>query len=437
MNRNLLTGTIFLPLIFSLVVSLLPKRMERAIFVTGGIGMVLAWLASLQLFLGFDAGAGGFQFLERHAWIPSYGISYAVGIDGISLVLIVLTTTLSALALLGAYGAIRERAKEFVIAILFLETGMTGTFAALDLFLFYVFWEAVLVPMYLIIGVWGGPRRIHATLKFFLYTMAGSVLMLIGILALYSFHKDQFGAISSWIPDLYRLKLPLETQVIFFVLFALAFAIKIPLFPFHTWLPDAHVEAPTAGSVLLAAILLKMGGYGFLRLALPLFPAAAVAAAPFLGFLGTVGIVYGALAAWAQEDVKKLVAYSSVGHMGFVVLGIASLNPAAISGAVFQMVAHGVSTGALFLLVGLLYERRHTRMIGDFGGAGEGDAPFERCLSRHHAGVDRSPGALRLCRGVPRPERIFFGERARVPGGSRFGIDPRDHPGRRVHALDV
>ncbi len=368
MREQLLSLMVFLPLITALGICFLPRKWEKSAFAWGWIGMVATFALSLNLFLNFQVGMAGYQFVQMIPWIPKYGVNYFVGLDGISLVLVVLTTILSPVALGLSFGMVPERKKEFVVSLLALETAMLGTFAALDIFLFYVFWETMLVPMYLLIGVFGGPRRIYATLKFFIYTMAGSLLMLIAVLMLYALHEQEFGFASASIPDLYAVSCRFDLQVVIYLLFLVAFAIKIPVFPFHTWLPDAHVEAPMAGSVILAGVLLKMGGYGILRLAHPMAPDAALFFAPGLGLLGVIGILYGAYLAWVQQDMKKLVAYSSVSHMGFVVLGLASLVPQATSGAVFQMIAHGISTGALFMLVGILYQRRHTRMLLDFGG---------------------------------------------------------------------
>jgi NADH-quinone oxidoreductase subunit M len=300
--------------------------------------------------------------------MPSFGISYHLGIDGISLLLVLLTTFLSPLALLSSWRAVEDRVKEFSICMLLLETGMLGVFVSLDLFLFYIFWEAMLIPMYLIIGVWGGPARIYAAIKFILYTLTGSVLMLVAILALYFQHGEATGTYTFDLPVLARYVVPGGAQVWLFLAFAVAFAIKVPMFPFHTWLPDAHVEAPTAGSVILAGVLLKMGTYGFLRFCLPLFPQASLAFVPWIFLLSLIGIIYGAWVSMVQPDLKKLVAYSSVSHLGFVVLGLFTLTPQGIVGGIIQMVNHGLSTGALFLMVGILYERRHTRLIADFGG---------------------------------------------------------------------
>jgi NADH-quinone oxidoreductase subunit M len=303
--------------------------------------------------------------------VPNLGISYYLGVDGISALLVVMTTFLSAIAILSSFGSITNRVKAYYATLLALETGMIGVFCALDLVLFYIFWEAVLIPMYLIIGVWGGPRRVYAAVKFILYTVAGSLLMLVAILYLYfSFHAST-GEFTFDLLRLYDTPLNHSAQLWLFAAFALAFAIKVPMFPFHTWLPDAHVEAPTAGSVILAGVLLKMGTYGFVRFALPLFPDAARELAPLMILLAVIGIIYGALVAMVQPDMKKLVAYSSVSHLGFVMLGLFAMNTQGLQGGVIQMINHGLSTGALFLAVGIIYERRHTREISEFGGLAE------------------------------------------------------------------
>jgi NADH-quinone oxidoreductase subunit M len=329
-----------------------------------GLAVSLATFVLSTRLVSLFTDTAAIQFQERHAWIPAWGISYHVGIDGLSLWLVILTTFLTPLCLLGSWSSIETRVREFVVFMLLLEAGMIGVFVALDLFLFYVFWEAMLIPMYFLIGIWGHERRVYAAVKFFLYTMAGSVLMLVAFLVLYA----RSGASSFDLEALVAHPVAPALQMWLFGAFALAFAIKVPMFPFHTWLPDAHVEAPTAGSVILAGVLLKMGGYGFLRLAIPLFPVAAERFAPLIGALAVVGILYGALVSLVQTDLKKLVAYSSVAHLGFVMLGIAAMTPTAVVGAVYQMLNHGISTGALFLLVGMLYERRHTREIAAFGG---------------------------------------------------------------------
>jgi NADH-quinone oxidoreductase subunit M len=329
---------------------------------------ILAFLVTLALWAGFNPGSADFQFVERVPWIPSFGIDYYVGIDGVSLLLVVLTAFLTPIALLSSWGSIERKVKEFSIFMLALEAAMIGVFISLDLFLFYVFWDAMLVPMYFLIGIWGYDQRIYAAIKFMLYTMAGSVLMLVAILGLAYLHSAATGNYSFDLLKLYTLDIAPQTQMWFFLAFTIAFAIKVPLFPFHTWLPDAHVQAPTAGSVILAGVLLKMGTYGLVRFAFPLFPIAAAYFAPWLALLAVIGIIYGALVAMVQPDMKKLVAYSSVSHLGFVVLGICAMNVQGVQGAVYQMLAHGVSTGGLFLIVGMLSDRRHTRLISDFGG---------------------------------------------------------------------
>jgi NADH-quinone oxidoreductase subunit M len=364
----LLTAITFLPTLGAVALLLLDRRDERRLRQVALAVTVATFLVSCLLWVGFDRTRAGMQFSEQRAWVPGAGISYHVGVDGISLLLVLLTTFLSPLCLLAAWTQVTTRVKEFQIAMLLLETGMIGVFVALDLFLFFVFWEAMLIPMYLVIGVWGGPRRVYAAVKFILYTMAGSAFMLVAILTLYYLQGRATGVYTFDYAAVARLRLPPGTQAWCFLAFALAFAIKVPMFPFHTWLPDAHVEAPTAGSVILAGVLLKMGTYGFLRYCLPLFPAAAVAFTPLVFALAVVGILYGAWVSTVQPDMKKLVAYSSVSHLGFVMLGLFTLNPQGLEGGILQMVNHGLSTGALFLLVGMIYERRHSRLIADFGG---------------------------------------------------------------------
>ena len=329
---------------------------------------LVAFAVTLAIWASFDSGSADFQLVERHAWIPAFGIDYFVGVDGISLLLIVLTGFLTPIALLSSWEGIEKKVKEFSIFILALEAAMIGVFISLDLFLFYVFWDAMLIPMYFLIGVWGYDQRIYAAIKFMLYTMAGSVLMLVAIIGLAYMHMQANATYSFDLLRLYQLNIPASTQMWFFLAFALAFAIKVPLFPFHTWLPDAHVQAPTAGSVILAGVLLKMGTYGLVRFAFPLFPVAAAYFAPWIALLAVIGIIYGALVAMVQPDMKKLVAYSSVSHLGFVVLGICAMNMQGLQGAIYQMLAHGVSTGGLFLVVGMLSDRRHTRLIREFGG---------------------------------------------------------------------
>ncbi|MGE0445428.1 MAG: NADH-quinone oxidoreductase subunit M [Vicinamibacterales bacterium] len=332
---------------------------------------LLSFAVTLAIWAAFDPASPEFQLVERVPWIPAFGIDYYLGIDGISLLLVVLTGFLTPIALLSSWHSVEKKVKEFSIFVLTLHAAMVGVFLSLDLFLFYVFWDAMLIPMYFLIGIWGYDQRVYAAVKFILYTMAGSVLMLIAILGLAYLHQSTTGAYSFDLLQLYTLDIAESTQYWFFLAFALAFAIKVPLFPFHTWLPDAHVQAPTAGSVILAGVLLKMGTYGLVRFAFPLFPAAAMYFAPWIAVLAVVGIVYGALVAMVQPDMKKLVAYSSVSHLGFVVLGICAMNMQGLQGAIYQMLAHGVSTGGLFLIVGMLSDRRHTRLISEFGGLKE------------------------------------------------------------------
>lgn len=360
----LLSAVIFLPLIGAIIIALARTVVNASAI--KGIALAIALLTfvvSLSLYTGFDETTHAMQFMVQKSWIPELGISYQLGIDGISLWLVLLTTFLTPICVLAAWGSIEKGVSGFMISLLMLETGMLGVFCALDLFLFFVFWESMLIPMYLLIGVWGGKRRIYATVKFVLYTMAGSALMLVGILYLYFQNDNSFDLMT-----LYDKAATLTHQRLLFLAFFIAFAIKVPLFPFHTWLPDAHVEAPTVGSVILAGVLLKMGTYGILRFCIPLFPEGTVAFTPLISALAVVGIIYGALVAMVQPDLKKLVAYSSVSHLGFVVLGLFALNSQGVQGGIIQMVNHGLSTGALFLLVGMIYERRHTRMIADFGG---------------------------------------------------------------------
>jgi NADH-quinone oxidoreductase subunit M len=359
---------IFFPLAGAVFIALLPRGAERAIRTWATVVAVAEVAFSLPLWWRLSPDQPAWQFAEHRAWLPFWGAGYHVGADGVSALLVLLTTVITAISVISAYSAVEKRSREFFAAILALEAAMIGTFFALDLLLFYLFWEAMLIPMYLIIGVWGGPRRIYAAIKFFLYTMAGSVLMLVAILWLYFHHKSVTGIATFDLDAFYQLNLSPEQQFWLFLAFAVAFAIKVPMFPFHTWLPDAHVEAPTAGSVILAAILLKMGTYGFVRFAIPLFPTAAEQLTPWVVTLAIIGIVYGALVAMVQPDLKKLVAYSSVSHLGFVMLGLFAANSQGYAGAMLQMINHGISTGALFLLVGVIYERRHTRLIADFGG---------------------------------------------------------------------
>ena len=373
-GNQLLNVVTFLPMAGALLLLFFPRSADKAIARFATVVAGLGFLVSLPLWFAWDAAprdAYGFRFPFEATWIGSLGVDYRVGVDGISMLLILLTTLLGFLAVLSSWTAVKKNVREYYVFLLALQTGMIGVFVSLDFVLFYVFWEVMLIPMYFLIGVWGGQRRVYAAVKFFLYTLFGSVLMLLGILALYFHHGDvtavytfdvrALQAMGTW-PDWMAL------QVWVWLAFFLGFAIKVPMFPFHTWLPDAHVEAPTAGSVILAGVLLKMGTYGFLRFSLPIMPDATRHFLPWALGLCIVGIIYGAMVALVQKDWKKLVAYSSVSHLGFTMLGVFALNINGIQGGVLQMINHGLSTGALFLLVGIVYERRHTRLISEYGG---------------------------------------------------------------------
>ncbi len=362
---NLVT---YLPLIGMVILMMIPRSEEKLIKSWAFLVSLITFFLSIVLFIRFDGSISNMQFEVAHSWIPSIGASYHVGVDGISILLVVLTTLIMPIAILSSWTAITSRVKEYMVAMLFLETAMLGVFISLDLLLFYVFWEAMLIPMYLLIGVWGGKRRIYAAIKFVIFTMVGSIFMLVAILFLYFMHHTYTGAYTFDLLAIQKIQIPFGVQFWLFIAFALAFAIKVPMFPFHTWLPDAHVEAPTAGSIILAGVLLKMGTYGFLRFNLPLFPQASVYFAPVLMALAVIGILYGAWISMVQKDIKKLVAYSSVSHLGFIMLGIFAMTVESMQGGVIQMINHGISTGALFLAVGMIYERRHTREISEFGG---------------------------------------------------------------------
>jgi NADH-quinone oxidoreductase subunit M len=383
MQNHILSIILFTPLMGAFVLLFIPKENRNAIRWTANIFALGGFLISLPLvpmFWAVRLEPAQFKFLEgtTNNWIPSIGAGYNLGIDGISFLLIMLTTLLGWISILSSWTAIENRVKEYYIWFLVLQTGMLGVFMALDFFLFFVFWEAMLVPMYLLIGIWGGPRKLYAAIKFFLYTLLGSVLMLLGILFLYFHHHTVTGVYTFSIPELYKTapQIPFHYAIWLFLAFFIGFAIKVPMFPFHTWLPDAHVEAPTAGSVILAGVLLKMGTYGFIRFSLPFFPQVITSSSTLWGVtprgwmitLSIIAIIYGALVSLMQKDMKKLVAYSSVSHLGFCTLGIFALNPLGLSGSVLQQVNHGISTGALFLIVGILYERRHTREIAEYGG---------------------------------------------------------------------
>jgi len=361
----ILTLTTFLPLIGALAILLIrgdEKIVARNARATALWTSLATFVVSVFLWVGFDNSTADFQFVEKVAWIPSFGLNYHMGVDGISVFFVILSTFLTPLCILASWEAIQHRVKEYMIAFLVLETLMVGMFCALDFILFYIFFEAVLIPMFLIIGVWGGARRVYAAFKFFLYTLTGSVLMLIAILAIY------FEAETTDIPTLLKTVLDPRMQLWLWLAFFASFAVKVPMWPVHTWLPDAHVEAPTAGSVILAGVLLKMGAYGFLRFSVPMLPYATDFFTPLIYTLSIIAIIYTSLVALAQEDMKKLIAYSSVAHMGFVTLGIFSLTFQGVQGAVFQMISHGIVSGALFLCVGVIYDRIHTREIARYGG---------------------------------------------------------------------
>ena len=365
----LLSLVVFFPALAALgILFFVNKKDEGRIRWLANIAAFIGFLLSLPLWFAFDASGPQFQFGERYSWIPSIGVEYNIAMDGISLLLILMTTLLGFIAILSSWKAVTERVKQYYVFLLFLQTGMLGVFVALDFFLFYVFWEVMLVPMYFLIGVWGGARKLYAAIKFFLYTLVGSVLMLLGILALYFAHHAATGEYTFDLLRLMETSYASGLQFWVFLAFFIGFAIKVPMFPFHTWLPDAHVEAPTAGSVILAGVLLKMGTYGFVRFSIPLLPEASRDAVWWVATLAIIGIIYGALVALVQKDWKSLVAYSSVSHLGFVMLGIFALNTLGLEGGILQMINHGLSTGGLFLLVGIMYEQRHTREIAAYGG---------------------------------------------------------------------
>ena len=361
----LLTVLTFFPVLGALVILVGDRKGTNDTLVKQiAVGTsIITFVISLIVLANYDTSVGELQMYSPVSWIGAWGIHYAMGVDGVSILMILLTTFISMLAIASSWDSIKDQVRNYYIFMLLLETGMLGVFLAQDLFLFYIFWEFTLVPMYFLIGIWGGKNRVYAAIKFFLYTMAGSLLMLLGILYM-GITNGTF-----LLPDLIAgRELFADAQNLLFIGFAIAFAIKVPIFPFHSWLPDAHTEAPTAGSVILAGVLLKMGTYGFIRFNLPLFPQASADFAPEIAVLAIIGIIYGAIVAFAQKDVKKLVAYSSISHLGFVMLGIFSLNEAGIQGAILQGVNHGISSGALFFIVGIIYEQRHTRQISEFGG---------------------------------------------------------------------
>ncbi|HWW82360.1 MAG TPA: NADH-quinone oxidoreductase subunit M [Vicinamibacterales bacterium] len=370
MPTHYLSLILFTPLAGALLLLLVNKQNTDAIRWVANIVALVGFVISIPLWFWFDPQNANYQFIERAPWIPSVGAEYFLGVDGFSTLLILLTTMMGSIAVLSSWTAITERVKEYYIFLLVLQTGMLGAFMSLDFLLFFLFWEVMLVPMYFLIGIWGSDRRLYSAIKFFLYTLVGSVVMLLGILALYFNYKAATGSVTGTfdITAFQKFNFPVGLQWWVFLAFFLGFAIKVPMFPFHTWLPDAHTDAPTAGSVILAAVLLKMGTYGFLRFSLPILPDASRNFVPMIVLLSIIGIVYGALVALAQKDWKRLVAYSSVSHMAMVMLGMFALNPVGITGSIVQQLNHGISTGALFLIVGIVYERRHTREISEYGG---------------------------------------------------------------------
>ena len=367
-DSSLLSLILFTPLAGALVLLFVPKRQEDVIRWVANVTVAVGFLVSLPLWFRYDPANPEFQFVERLPWIPSIGAEYFLGVDGFSVLLILLTTLMGVIAVLSSWNAIRMRVKEYYVFLLLLQTGMIGAFVALDFLLFFLFWEVMLVPMYFLIGIWGSDNRLYSAIKFFLFTLVGSVVMLLGILAVYFHNHAVTGVYTFDVTQFHQLNVPFDMQWWIFLAFFLGFAVKVPMFPFHTWLPDAHTDAPTAGSVILAAVLLKMGTYGFIRFSLPILPEATVAFVPLVAALSIIGIVYGALVAMAQRDWKRLVAYSSVSHMGMVMLGMFALTPVGITGSIVQQLNHGISTGALFLIVGIVYERRHTRLIAEYGG---------------------------------------------------------------------
>jgi NADH-quinone oxidoreductase subunit M len=371
MSQHLLSIILFTPLAGALILLLVSKKSENAIRWIANIVTLIGFLVSVPLWFWYQPSGADFQFVERAPWIPSVGAEYFLGVDGLAVLLILLTTMMGFIAVLSSWTAITERVKEYYIFLLVLQTGMLGAFMSLDFLLFFLFWEVMLVPMYFLIGIWGSANRLYSAIKFFLYTLVGSVVMLLGILALYfAYHNDpaNLGVYTFDVTKFQQYHFAQGLQWWVFLAFFLGFAIKVPMFPFHTWLPDAHTDAPTAGSVILAAVLLKMGTYGFLRFSLPILPDATHQFVKPIAVLCIIGIVYGALVALAQKDWKRLVAYSSVSHMAMVMLGMFALNPVGLTGSIVQQLNHGISTGALFLIVGIVYERRHTREIAEYGG---------------------------------------------------------------------
>src|SRR5499425_166019 len=368
MDQHYLSIILFTPLVGAFILLLVNKKNENAIRWIANIVTFIGFLISVPLWFQYNPQNADFQMVERAPWIPSIGAEYFLGVDGLTTLLILLTTMMGFIACLSSWTAITERVKEYYIFLLVLQTGMLGAFMSLDFLLFFLFWEVMLVPMYFLIGIWGSANRLYSAIKFFLYTLVGSVVMLLGILALYFYNHSVTGTYTFDVTQFHKLAVPFNLQWWVFLAFFLGFAIKVPMFPFHTWLPDAHTDAPTAGSVILAAVLLKMGTYGFIRFSLPILPDASRTFVPMIVALSIIGVLYGALVAMAQRDWKRLVAYSSVSHMAVVMLGMFALNPVGITGSIVQQLNHGISTGALFLIVGIVYERRHTREISEYGG---------------------------------------------------------------------
>ena len=364
----LLSLILFTPLVGVLILLFINRQSENLIRWVANATVAMGFFVSLPLWFWYDTKDAGWQFVEQHDWIPSIGASYFLGVDGFSVLLILLTTLMGVIAVLSSWTAITMRVKEYYIFLLALQSGMLGAFMALDFLLFFLFWEVMLVPMYFLIGIWGSDRRLYSAIKFFLFTLVGSVLMLLGILAVYFYQESVTGVYTFDVTQFHQLNMPFDLQWWVFLAFFLGFAVKVPMFPFHTWLPDAHTDAPTAGSVILAAVLLKMGTYGFIRFSLPILPEATVAFVPLVAWLSIIGVVYGEFIALYQKDWKRLVAYSSVSHMGMVMLGMFALTPVGLTGSIVQQLNHGISTGALFLIVGIVYERRHTREISEYGG---------------------------------------------------------------------
>ncbi|MDX9714029.1 MAG: NADH-quinone oxidoreductase subunit M [Dissulfurispiraceae bacterium] len=364
MSYPLLSTLIFLPIFGAIALLMISRSNTALIKWTALLLSILIFGLSVPLFTDFDKTSGSMQFVEKHSWIPAWNINYTLGVDGISVLFVLLSTLLTILCVMVSWNSINDKVKEFYAAVLFTEGAMIGVFCSLDLFLFYIFWEAMLIPMFILIGVWGGPRRVYAAIKFFIYTLIGSLLMLVGIIVLYYNTDKSFDIIT-----MMSANYPYGLQLLLFWAFFAAFAVKVPMFPVHTWLPDAHTEAPTAGSVILAGVLIKMGAYGFLRFSLPIFPEAAKAMSPAMMVLSVIAIIYGGIICLAQTDLKRLIAYSSVSHMGFVTLGIFALNTQGLQGGILQMINHGIVTGALFLCIGMIYDRTHSREIAHYGGA--------------------------------------------------------------------